>query len=105
MIVEIYEMVQDLPSSETRQLSYLDRRNYRRYEDELRGKLGLGCSYGDLPAYINVLGTQFNLKSASFLDKIDRKGGVKNWLHDIFKSKACRYAVKFGDNLTPNLCQ
>ena len=97
-------MVQDLPSNDTKH-SYLDRRNYRRYKDNLREILSLGCTYGDLPAEINVLGTKFNLKSAQFLHNIHRKGGVKNWLHDIFKSKACRYAVKFGDNLTPELCQ
>ena len=48
MIVEVYEMVNELSDSEND--CYLKRRKYKRYKDDLIEMLGLGCSYGELPS-------------------------------------------------------
>lgn len=93
-------------SIEIEELNYSERRLLRKHRydlDNLGFRFELKGSTLRVKNAIDVLGTRLTL-DAELLLKIDRVGSVKDFLHGILRSKACRYAVKFGDKVNPDDC-
>ena len=89
------------------ELSYHERRKLLRKRSADLQALGFRFTVDGttlkVETMIDVLGTQLTLDS-KLLAKIDSKGSVRDFMHEIFKSKACRYAIKFGDRVDAEDC-
>ena len=86
-------------------MTYLERRQLCKHRADLF-ELGFRFSFTpqlQVTTSINVLGSHLKL-DRNLLSNITRRGSVSGILHEIFKSKACRYAKKFGDKISAEEC-
>ena len=91
------------------ELSYIEQRKLKKFVNEQTlAKHGLYIKNKSSTIgpnlKISVLGSEVCIDRA-FIRNLERKGGLTNWLLHIFKSKACRHGIKFGDRLDAESCK